>query len=231
MAGIANTGELRIVFVKFAILATGTNTTRWRLKTAWMARPGRDTSVRDAKMDCMAPTVSHRPSTGDDLPRITEIYAHYVQNTISTFEIDPPDHAEMARRRLDILGRKLPYLVAESNGIVVGYAYASPYRPRPAYRFTVEDSIYVHPDHVRKGIGRLLLSAVIASCESQGFRQMVAVIGNSANASSIGLHETFGFRHAGLLRSVGLKFGGWIDTVLMQRPLGDGDSTLPTEIL
>ena len=177
----------------------------------------------------MAYRVTHRPSAESDIPRITEIYAHYVRNTISTFEIDPPDEEEIARRRSEILAKKLPYLVAELDRTVVGYAYGSTYRPRPAYRFTVEDSIYIHHEHLRKGIGRILLAAVIEACERQGFRQMVAVIGNSGNASSIGLHQAFGFEHAGVLKSAGLKFGGWINTVLMQRPLGEGDSTIPDQ--
>jgi len=175
----------------------------------------------------MSTIVTHRPSTEDDVPRITEIYAHYVRSTISTFELDPPTVEEIARRRSEILAKGLPYLVAEANGVVVGYAYASSYRPRPAYRFTVEDSIYIHHEHQRKGIGRLLLAAVIEACESGGFRQMVAVI--SGSEGSVGLHEKFGFQHAGGLRSAGWKFGTWIDIVMMQRSLGMGDSAAPVE--
>lgn len=177
----------------------------------------------------MTPNVTLRPSTDADVAAVTEIYAHHVRTGLASFELIPPDAGEMARRRRDVLKRGLPYLVAEMEGTVVGYSYAGPYRPRPAYRFTVEDSIYIHPAHTHRGIGRLLLAAVIAGCEERGYRQMVAVIGDSDNAPSIGLHRTFGFEHAGLLRSVGFKFGRWVDVVLMQRPLGPGGETLPAE--
>jgi phosphinothricin acetyltransferase len=165
-----------------------------------------------------------RSSTDADLPAIAAIYAHHVRNGLASFEIDPPTVEEMARRRLEVLRRGLPYLVAGIDGIVAGYAYANLYRPRPAYRATLEDSIYIHPDYARRGLGRLLLAALIAECESQGYRQMIAVIGDSGNAASIGLHRAFGFEHAGTLRSVGFKFGRWLDTVLMQRTLGRGDT-------
>lgn len=171
-------------------------------------------------MTAMTPTL--RPSRDADVHAITEIYAHHVRHGLATFEIDPPDAEEMAQRRLEVLERGLPFLVAEIEGTVMGYAYARPYRSREAYRFTVEDSIYIHPDHMRKGIGRLLLPALIAGCEEAGCRQMVAIIGDSGNAASIGLHEACGFTHAGMLRSVGLKFGRWVDTVFMQRALGAG---------
>jgi L-amino acid N-acyltransferase YncA len=166
-----------------------------------------------------------RFSTDSDVATITEIYAHYVRNTTSTFEIDAPDVAEIARRRADIRERRLPHLVAEVEGVVVGYAYAVPYRARLAYRFTVEDSIYIAAAHTGRGWGRLLLAAVIEACELNGYRQMVAVIGGSDNAASIVLHASFGFVPAGLLRSVGFKFGRWLDSVLMQRVLGNGDGT------
>ncbi|HEY1203361.1 MAG: N-acetyltransferase family protein [Bryobacteraceae bacterium] len=173
----------------------------------------------------MSPTL--RPSTDADLPAIDAIYAHHVRTGLASFETVPPTVEEMARRRLEVLKRGLPFLVAEVEGTVVGYAYASLYRPRPAYRSTLEDSIYIHPEHTRQGIGRLLLQALLADCEAKGYRQMVAIIGDSGNAPSIGLHQAFGFEHAGTLRSVGFKFGRWVDTVLMQRPLGAADSTLP----
>ena len=163
-----------------------------------------------------------RSSTDADVATIIEIYAHYVRNTTATFEIDSPDAAEIAKRRADIRERRLPHLVAEVEGAVVGYAYAVPYRPRLAYRFTVEDSIYIEAAHTGRGLGRLLLAAVIEACELNGYRQMVAVIGGSDNAASIGLHASFRFVPAGLLRSVGFKFGRWLDSVLMQRGLGDG---------
>ncbi len=175
----------------------------------------------------MTPTL--RPSTDADVPAITSIYAHHVRTGLASFETEPPDAFEMARRRMDVLRRGLPFLVAEVDGAVVGYAYAGPYRVRPAYRFTVEDSIYIHPDHTRKGIGRRLLQAIIAACEEKGCRQMIAVIGDSGNAASIGLHQAFGFEHTGTLRSVGFKFGRWVDTVIMQRPLGPGDGALPAD--
>ncbi len=162
-----------------------------------------------------------------DVPFVAAIYGHHVRTGLASFEIVPPSAEEMAHRRLEVLKRGLPFLVAELAGTVAGYAYASPYRLRPAYRWTLEDSIYIHPDHTRKGIGRLLLQALIAACEAKGYRQMVAIIGDSGNAPSIGLHLAFGFEHAGTLRSAGFKFGRWVDTVLMQRPLGSGDTAPP----
>jgi phosphinothricin acetyltransferase len=161
-----------------------------------------------------------RAARDTDIPEIAGIYGHYVRTALATFETEPPDAAELARRRQEVLARGLPYLVAELQGRVAGFAYAAPYRPRPAYRFTVENSVYVHPDQARKGVGRLLLTELIAACEAAGCREMVAVIGDTGNAASIGLHEALGFRHVGVLRSVGFKFGRWVDTVLMQRSLG-----------
>ncbi len=175
----------------------------------------------------MTPAATLHPSTDADVPAIAAIYAHHVRTSLASFEIVPPTEEEIARRRLEVLKRRLPFLVAEIAGTVVGYAYAGPYRLRPAYRATLEDSIYVHPDHARQGIGRLLLQALIAGCEAKGYRQMIAVIGDSGNAPSIGLHRAFGFEHAGILRSVGFKFGRWVDSVLMQRSLGPGDTALP----
>ncbi|GAA0569718.1 N-acetyltransferase family protein [Caenispirillum bisanense] len=172
-----------------------------------------------------------RPATAADMAQVQAIYAHHVLTGIASFETEPPTVAEMERRRADIAGRGLPYLVATdgAGGPVVGYAYAGLYRPRPAYRHTVEDSVYVAPGQGRRGIGRDLLAAVIARCEALGLRQMIAVIGDSGNAGSIGLHESLGFRRVGLLPSVGFKFGRWVDSVLMQRPLGDGDGSLPAD--
>jgi phosphinothricin acetyltransferase len=160
-----------------------------------------------------------RPSTEDDLSVITRIYRHHVLNSAATFELDAPSQDEMAKRRSAIQALGLPYLVAEHRQAVVGYAYASPYRPRPAYRFTVEDSIYIDPDHVGHGCGRALLAALIEYCERGPWRQMIAVIGDSANSASIRLHQHFRFRNAGTLFAVGFKFDRWIDTVLMQREL------------
>lgn len=168
-----------------------------------------------------------RNSRPDDLERIQVIYAHHVLTGLASFEEVPPDVAELERRRSDILGRGLPYLVAEIDGAVAGYAYAGPYRPRTAYRFTVEDSIYVDPAHIGRGVGRALLADVIARCEQAGCRQMIAVIGDSGNAASVGVHRSLGFEQAGVLKSVGFKFGRWVDCVLMQRALNAGDSTLP----
>jgi phosphinothricin acetyltransferase len=160
-----------------------------------------------------------RPSNESDVEAISGIYAHYVRHSTATFETEPPDITEIACRRADIEQRNLPYFVAEKDGFVVGYAYATPYRPRNAYRFTVEDSIYIHPEHVGMGFGKALLSALIDACAQSGARQMIAVIGGSDNAASIRLHESFGFHHAGTLKSVGFKFEQWLDTVLMQRTL------------
>jgi L-amino acid N-acyltransferase YncA len=163
--------------------------------------------------------INIRTAADKDVPAIAGIYAHYVTTALATFEIDPPSAEEIARRRAAILARDLPYLVADLDGQAVGYAYVSPYHSRMAYRFSVEDSIYVHPEHARKGIGRQLLAELIDRAEKCGCRQMVAIIGDSDNAASIGLHAEFGFRHVGVLRSVGFKFDRWVDTVLMQREL------------
>lgn len=175
----------------------------------------------------MSTVFLERPSRESDIPAIAAIYAHYIRHSIATFELDAPDAEEMIRRRRDVLSHGLPHLVAERDGAVAGYAYASLYRPRKAYRFAVEDSIYIHPDHVREGFGRILLSALITDCEQAGCRQMIAVIGGADNIPSIRLHEAFGFQRSGVLRGVGFKLGRWVDTVLMQRALGAGDGTLP----
>jgi L-amino acid N-acyltransferase YncA len=163
-----------------------------------------------------------RPSTDHDLSDIARIYCHHVLHGSATFELDPPSRDEMAERRSAILALGLPYMVAEEHGVVAGYAYAGAYRPRPAYRFTVEDSVYVDPQHVGRGCGRVLLAAAIAHCEQGPWRQMVAVIGDSGNAASIALHRHFGFRSVGTLSAVGFKFDQSVDTVLMQRELGQG---------
>lgn len=162
-----------------------------------------------------------------DLAAVRRIYAHHVLNGLASFELEPPDEAEMRRRREAVAERGLPFLVAELRGEVRGFAYAGPYRARPAYRFTVEDSVYVAPDALGHGLGRALLGELIRRCGALGFRQMVAVIGDSGNRASIRLHEALGFSHAGLLRSVGFKFGRWVDSVLMQRGLGEGDAIPP----
>ncbi|RQP25974.1 GNAT family N-acetyltransferase [Piscinibacter terrae] len=170
-----------------------------------------------------------RPSTAQDLPAITAIYAWNVTNGTGTFELDAPDQAEMTRRRDDVLSKGLPWLVAERDGQVLGYAYANHFRPRKAYRFCVEDSIYLADGTRGQGIGRLLLAELMSQCEARGARQMLAVIGDSNNASSIGVHRTLGFEQTGILQSVGWKFNRWLDVVLMQRSLGVGDSRDPVD--
>jgi L-amino acid N-acyltransferase YncA len=165
-----------------------------------------------------------------DISAIAGIYAHYVLHGLASFELEPPDAAEIARRHAHISALGLPYLVAEREGRVTGYAYAAPYRTRPAYRFTVENSVYIDRHHARHGIGSSLLRALIAACEKDGYRQMIAIIGDSANQPSIRLHEKCGFVRVGLLPSVGWKFGRWVDSVLMQRALGAGDAAAPAEL-
>jgi len=167
-----------------------------------------------------------RPSVAADLPAITAVYAHAVLHGTGTFELDVPDVAEMGRRRDDVLGKGLPWLVAERGGQVLGYAYANHFRPRRAYRFCLEDSIYLAPDAQGQGVGRALLAELVGQCEALGARQMLAVIGDAANAGSIGVHRALGFEHTGVLKAAGWKFGRWLDVVLMQRPLGFGD-TMP----
>ena len=165
-----------------------------------------------------------RPSTPADLPAITAIYAEAVLHGTGTFELEPPDQEEMARRRDDVLSKALPWLVAERGDQVLGYAYANTFRPRKAYRFCLEDSIYLHPDARGQGLGRLLLTELIGRCEAAGARQMLAVIGDAANTGSIGVHAALGFQRTGVLKSSGWKFGRWLDVVLMQRALGAGDA-------
>jgi len=170
-----------------------------------------------------------RPATAADLPAITEIYEHAVRYGTATFELVPPDLAEMTRRFNVLMDGGFPYLAASVEGDVIGYAYAGPYRPRPAYRFTVENSVYLKPSTHRRGIGLQLMQRLIPDCEARGFRQMIAVIGDSANAGSIGLHTRCGFQMIGTHANVGLKFGRWLDTVKMQLALGEGGSTVPKD--
>jgi phosphinothricin acetyltransferase len=164
-----------------------------------------------------------RPAVASDIDAITRIYAHHVLHGTGSFETEPPDPTEMARRWSEVEARGLPWLVAEDSGDLGGYAYAAPYRTRPAYRHTVEDSIYVRADRLGSGLGKLLMPALIGAVQACGIRQMIAVIGDSANQPSITLHRRFGFQDAGLLKDVGFKFGRWLDTVFMQRRLVQDD--------
>jgi phosphinothricin acetyltransferase len=168
-----------------------------------------------------------RASTEADVLRCGEIYSHHVLYGTASFEVDPPDLTEMKKRRAAVLDMGLPYLVAERDGRVVGYAYAGNWRPRPAYKFSVEDPIYIDKDAIRQGVGRALLPALIDHCTALGRRQMVAVIGDSAQTPSIQLHAACGFEKVGTLHNIGFKFGRWLDSVLMQRALGAGDTTRP----
>jgi phosphinothricin acetyltransferase len=168
-----------------------------------------------------------RPAAAADLPSITAIYAQAVLQGTATFELIPPDLAEMTRRFDALVAGGFPYLVAVLEDRVAGYAYAGPYRPRPAYRFTVENSVYLAPETHRRGIGGQLLRALIGASEARCYRQMIAVIGDSANSGSIGLHAACGFAMIGTHPAVGFKFGRWLDTVMMQRALGDGAATVP----
>ena len=171
--------------------------------------------------------VAIRAATPADIPGITCIYAHAVMHGTATFELEPPDQAEMARRMTALFESGFPYLAAEIRGALVGYAYANHYRTRPAYRFTVEDSIYIDPQAQRRGVGRALLAQLIEECARRGFRQMVAVIGDSAQLASIEVHRALGFRPVGSFENVGFKFGRWLDSVMMQRELGPGAKTKP----
>jgi phosphinothricin acetyltransferase len=171
--------------------------------------------------------IAIRAATPADLPAITAIYAEAVRLGTASFELDPPDEAEMGARMQTLTAGGFPYLVAVRGGELLGYAYAGPYRLRPAYRFAVEDSIYVAPKAQGLGVGRQLLAALIAESEQRGFRQMLAVIGDSANTASIALHRSAGFYMVGTFADVGYKFGRWLDSVMMQRALGEGASSRP----
>ncbi|MGD9952652.1 MAG: N-acetyltransferase family protein [Burkholderiales bacterium] len=168
-----------------------------------------------------------RDAAQGDFPAIQSIYAHHVLHGLASFEEVPPDLEEMQRRFRDIVGRRLPYLVAGESDEVLGYGYCAPYRARSAYRYALENSVYVREDRRGRGVGSRLLAELIERCARLGYRQMIAVIGDSANAASIALHARHGFVRAGTLRSVGYKFGRWVDSLLMQRPLGAGDGTPP----
>jgi L-amino acid N-acyltransferase YncA len=171
------------------------------------------------------PTI--RPSSDQDLPAITAIYSHHVLHGTGTFETDPPSLAEMTARRADVLGKGLPYLVAEEGGKILGYAYCQWFKPRPAYRFSAEDSIYLHPEAAGKGLGKLLLAELERQAEACGTRKLIAVIGDSNNGGSVGVHRALGFSDVGVLKSCGWKFGRWLDIVIMEKTLGPGDTTPP----
>jgi len=175
-----------------------------------------------------AGTITVRDATAADMAQVQGIYSHYVRHGLATFEEDPPSVDDMAERRAQVIALGLPYLVAELAGVVAGFCYATAYRPRRAYRYTVEDSVYLAQDRRGRGLGRALLGAVIARCEAGPWRQMIAIIGDSGNAGSIALHRRLGFETVGTLRSVGFKLGRWVDTVVMQRALGPGATTAPT---
>ncbi|WP_304177818.1 GNAT family N-acetyltransferase [Phenylobacterium aquaticum] len=168
-----------------------------------------------------------RPSLETDAPALAAIYGHHVLTGLASFEEVPPTAEDMAGRRAAVVALGLPYLVAEEDGTVLGFAYAGAFRPRAAYRYTVEDSVYVSPDAIGKGVGRAVLSQVLAACEALGLRQVMAVIGDSGNAASIGLHQALGFEHAGVCKAVGFKHGRWVDTVWMQKSLNGGEARAP----
>jgi L-amino acid N-acyltransferase YncA len=171
--------------------------------------------------------VELRAARPEDVPAIHSIYAHHVLHGLASFEEEPPSVEELGRRFRDVTQRGLPYLVAEYGLELAGYGYCAPYRARSAYRYALEDSVYVRHDMTGRGIGRRLLDELIRRCEGLGYRQVIAVIGDSANAASIGVHAACGFLRVGTLRAVGFKFGRWVDSVYMQRPLGPGDGTRP----
>lgn len=166
-----------------------------------------------------------RPSREEDIPAITAIYRHHVLHGTGTFETTPPSEADMGARRADVLSKGLPYLVSEDSGKVIGFAYCTWFKPRPAYRFSAEDSIYMAADVGGKGHGRSLLEALVAQAQAVGIRKLIAVIGDSANAGSVGVHRAVGFGPVGVLKSCGWKFGKWLDVVLMEKALGQGDTT------
>jgi L-amino acid N-acyltransferase YncA len=189
----------------------------------------RDQDLHDRDSRDVARDILVRASTEDDVPAMLEIYTHHVQRGVDDFDVEPLHPDDIKRRRKNMLKRRLPHLVAERGGAVIGYAYAVPFRKRPAYRYAIKHSIYVHPDHLHSGIGRSLLPALIEACAAAHFRQMIAYI-DAANAPSLHLHESFGFERAGVLKAVGFKYGRWTDSVLMQRAIGDGDTTPPDDV-
>ena len=171
-----------------------------------------------------------RLSTDADIPAVTAIYAHHVLNSTGTFETEAPSEQDMTMRRADVLGKGLPYLVAVDNGNVVGFAYGNWFKPRPAYRYSVEDSIYLAPHQQSKGFGRALLAELVARCEAVGIRKMMAIVGDSANTASVGVHLALGFQQVGKVDACGWKFGAWRDIVIMQKTLGLGDTQPPIDM-
>ncbi|WP_244505414.1 GNAT family N-acetyltransferase [Rhizobium sp. LCM 4573] len=185
--------------------------------------------VREAELEPAGGRILVRDAGEADMEAVQAIYAHHVLHGLATFEEVPPTVEDLLSRRTSVLAMGLPYLVAEMGGRIAGYSYATAYRPRPAYRFTIEDSVYVAEGLGGRGIGSALLGALIARCEKGPWRQMLAVVGNSGNEGSRALHKRMGFLEVGTLRSVGFKLGQWVDTVLMQRPLGEGDGSAPAQ--
>jgi L-amino acid N-acyltransferase YncA len=171
-----------------------------------------------------------RPSRDEDVPAITALYAHHVLHGTGTFETEPPSVADMRTRRTDVLSKGLPYLVAEQDGKIAGFAYGNWFKPRPAYRYSVEDSIYLAPDLHGQGLGRALLAELLARCEAVGIRKVMAIVGDSANAGSIGVHRALGFTQVGTIDACGWKFGAWRDIVIMQKTLGLGDTQPPLDL-
>lgn len=171
-----------------------------------------------------------RPSRDEDIPAITAIYGHHVLHGTGTFETEPPSVADMRTRRADVLSKGLPYLVAEQDGKIAGFAYGNWFKPRPAYRYSVEDSIYLAPDQHGQGLGRALLAELLARCEAVGIRKVMAIVGDSANAGSIGVHRALGFTQVGTIDACGWKFGAWRDIVIMQKTLGLGDTQPPLDL-
>lgn len=172
---------------------------------------------------------SIRPSLESDLPAITAIYGHHVLHGTGTFETTPPTESEMTARRADVLAKGLPYLVIEEGGRLLGYAYCQWFKPRPAYRFSAEDSIYMHPDAAGKGLGKTLLAELMKQAEAAGIRKLIAVIGDSGNAASVGVHKALGFEAVGTIRNCGWKFERWLDIVIMDKAIGEGAATRPQE--
>ena len=185
--------------------------------------------MRAGGTDSSAAAITVRTCVEADMRAVTEIYAHHVLHGTASFELEAPRLEEMLARRRAVLAAGCSYLVAETDGAIVGYAYFGPYHKRPGYRFTVEDSVYVRAGREGRGIGFRLLQALLAECNDKPFRQMIAIIGDSANAASVGLHRRLGFRSVGTFPSVGFKFGRWLDSVLMQKELGAGDRSLPED--